>query len=224
MLLLLAGALVQHRLSGGGELGGYLFFNPIVLGGALGLALAAALARGDRIRETARIDFLTGALTRNAIEAELSREIDRSSRYAAPFGVMLFDVDYFKTINDTYGHVAGDSVLRELGELVRDTIRKTDLFGRWGGDELMLIAPGTSMPGTRALAEKVRKRVAEHRFEAAPALNVTVSIGLAVFVMGDAPDTLTNRADEALYRAKRAGRNCTATMRCLRPALVASTN
>ncbi len=217
-----AAAMVQHRVVLGVATGGWVAYAlPIVIGAAFGLLLAWTMSARDRMREAARFDVLTGLLNRAAFDRALVDETARASRYGSPFGVLLFDVDHFKTVNDTYGHDAGDAVLRTIAHLARGAVRETDKLSRWGGDEMALVAPSTGLPGARVLAEKIRTAVATHEF-GLPGIEITVSVGLAQFVEGDDAATLLKRADEALYRAKRNGRNCSATMRCLRPAIVHS--
>jgi len=209
---------LQHRLVLGLEgVPPLHFVLPACIGVLFGLIWARALSGRDDARDTARRDPLTGASNRMAFDEALDNELGRANRYGHPFGVLMFDIDHFKRINDLDGHHVGDEVLRELAAVVRSVLRSTDLICRWGGDEFAVIAPATGLPGARVLAEKIRTTVQDHRWSV-PGISLTVSVGMAQFVVGDQRDTIMNRADEALYRAKRAGRNQAATMRCLRPA------
>jgi diguanylate cyclase (GGDEF)-like protein len=124
---------------------------------------------------------------------------------------LLFDVDHFKRINDTVGHLAGDSVLRQMGALLEDAVRKVDIVARYGGEEFVSILPETSLEGAIIFAERLRERIAAQSFDIGNQrlLRLTVSIGIATFPSAGvaSTDDLINRADEALYRAKAAGRN-----------------
>jgi diguanylate cyclase (GGDEF)-like protein len=117
----------------------------------------------------------------------------------------MIDVDHFKKINDTYGHLAGDDVLRTLAAVVKTNIRKTDSFGRWGGEEFMVLAPETAGEEASELAEKIRRVLGTHPFEKAGA--VTVSCGITQFRKKEDLNSFIKRADDALYRAKDQGRN-----------------
>jgi diguanylate cyclase (GGDEF)-like protein len=217
-----AAAVVQHRvILGINSLPMAVFVLPSALGASFGLLLAWAVAARDHLREVGRLDGLTGLANRTAFDEALAHETARAERHGTPFGVLVFDLDHFKAVNDTYGHPAGDAVLRTVAFLAASAVRSTDYLCRWGGDEFALIVPSTGLSGARVLAEKIRSVVSRHDF-GLPGVDVTASIGLAQFVPGDDPETLLRRTDEALYRAKRNGRNCSATMRRLRPALIHS--
>jgi diguanylate cyclase (GGDEF)-like protein len=124
---------------------------------------------------------------------------------------LLFDIDHFKQINDTAGHLAGDSVLRQLGALLEDAVRKVDIVARYGGEEFIAILPETSSDGAVTFAERLRERISTQSFDigAGRIVRLTVSIGIATFPSAGVASTedLIARADEALYRAKAAGRN-----------------
>ena len=156
-------------------------------------------------------DPLTGLANRRRLMAELEREVLRSGRLERPCAVMMLDVDHFKHFNDTYGHPAGDEVLRRLADVLRRTVREVDTPARYGGEEFMVILPETPHAQAAAIAERIRARVADERF--APAgdgeqAGVTISIGLAGFPGdGTSPEALIEAADDALYRAKEGGRN-----------------
>ncbi len=157
------------------------------------------------LRTMAVQDALTGAYNRNKIEQILQREIERASRYRSPLSLLLFDLDHFKNVNDTYGHLSGDYVLRTVIGIIRNDIRSTDALGRWGGEEFMLVAPETDREQAAALAEKIREHVVLFGYEGVGM--ITISCGLAVYEIGETTDSLIRRADDALYRAKRKGRN-----------------
>ncbi len=151
-------------------------------------------------------DPLTGASNRRRFDGALHAEIARSRRYGVPVSLVLFDIDYFKRINDSLGHPVGDRVLVQLAELVAGNIRETDLFARLGGEEFAVLAPNCDAACARQFAEKLRRVVEAHAF---PDMGerLTCSFGVAEFCGTDGQDTLVRRADEALYRAKGEGRN-----------------
>lgn len=176
-----------------------------MLGIAFGALLAMTVVRMDRIRSAAGRDSLTGLANRDTMTDAVEREVQRARRYGTPFALLIFDVDRFKDINDTHGHDTGDAILREVAHVAGDVVRGSDTLGRWGGDEFVILAPATDAGGCRALAERVRAAVDRHRF--ARGVTVTLSLGMAQFSAEDDVNTLFRRADEAMYRAKRAGRN-----------------
>ena len=163
------------------------------------------------LRERTMVDELTGLFNRRYFERSLAYDIERFRRYHRPFGVVLFDVDFFKKINDTYGHSIGDAALRHLALMARETIRSADMVARYGGEEFVLLLPETTVEGTSILAERLRKKVASTPFDTDKgALRMTVSLG--VFAVegdfaGDAEEVM-RVVDNALYAAKDAGRNC----------------
>ncbi|GGC57130.1 GGDEF domain-containing protein [Marinobacter halophilus] len=153
----------------------------------------------------ARTDRLTGINNRGHAEESLIKEIGRSQRYRNPLSVILFDIDHFKSFNDTYGHDVGDLVLQEVARLAANAIRATDVIGRWGGEEFLIILSETGAESAMVVAENVRKAVESARFDFAQ--SVTISAGVSEFVGRDTSQTLVKRADDALYKAKEAGRN-----------------
>ena len=166
-------------------------------------------------------DPLMGIYNRLYLERRLSTEIARASRYGMTLSVLLLDIDHFKRINDTYGHQVGDVVLAELAQIIVNTVRTTDIVTRYGGEEIMVIAPSTPLKTAVNLAERLRK-IIEHSSLDIPQklhrklkkLNITVSFGVTCFGQS-AHDlqSLIQSADEALYRAKKKGRNCVITAR-----------
>ena len=166
-----------------------------------------------RIQELASHDDLTGAFNRRHFMELLHDERERSHRTRQPYSVALFDLDHFKTINDRFGHAAGDAVLRDFCTLVQAHMRVTDRFARWGGEEFVLLMPVTTPVESASLAvERIRSAVASHDWSSTSALppdaRVTVSAGVATCVRGESAEALVARADVALYQAKDAGRNC----------------
>ncbi|MDA8098903.1 MAG: diguanylate cyclase [Nitrospiraceae bacterium] len=158
-----------------------------------------------QLHEAASVDSLTGALNRKKIDEILRSEVERSQRYNGPLSLILFDLDHFKSINDTHGHLSGDDILRTLTGVIKDNIRRTDYLGRWGGEEFLLLTPGTTLEQAAELADKLRKRIEAFRFPVVG--SVTVSCGVAAFRDNDTGNDLIKRADDALYRAKDRGRN-----------------
>jgi diguanylate cyclase (GGDEF)-like protein len=156
------------------------------------------------------LDGLTQINNRRYLMEFLDTEVERSYRYSRPFSVLLLDIDRFKSINDRYGHLCGDYVLREMAALIRPAVRKGDLFARYGGEEFALALVETCHGQALDKAERVRSLVADHSFQFGDnTLQVTVSIGVAS--RGDcltqSPTALLDEADTRLYRAKQAGRN-----------------
>jgi len=150
-------------------------------------------------------DRLTGLANRRKLESTLQTELVRSRRYNKEFSVILLDVDHFKKINDTYGHPVGDTVLATLATLLASNARETDIVGRWGGEEFLIICPETSLELVHTLAERYRQQLECHDF--GPVGQVTSSFGVAASKPEDTPELLVQRADEALYSAKESGRN-----------------
>lgn len=162
----------------------------------------------ERIQELARRDSLTGLFNRRHLFDVLSSEINRCARANGPFCVAMLDIDHFKPINDTYGHQIGDLVLKKLASLVVSDLRNIDCFGRYGGEEFLLVLPQTQLEGALVKAERVRAQVAALLLEEISVdFRMTLSIGVAEHQLGETADETIGRADAALYRAKAAGRN-----------------
>jgi diguanylate cyclase (GGDEF)-like protein len=156
------------------------------------------------------LDGLTQIHNQRYLTEFLEREVIRSQRHARPLSVLMFDIDKFKSINDSFGHLCGDFVLRELADIVRQTVRGEDLFARYGGEEFVLVLVETDLQEGVGVAERIRNLVAEHqfRFESTP-VKLTISIGLTSTTgdMAMTPTILLKTADDKLYQAKREGRN-----------------
>lgn len=154
------------------------------------------------------VDGLTGVNNKRYLLETLEREIPRARRHGRPLTLSMFDIDHFKKINDTFGHLAGDYVLKELATLVKKRLRPDDVVGRYGGEEFALLLPETDLHGGLHIAEELRKRIAEHHFEFEnERITVTVSIGVAQLGPDDDVVGFIKAADDRLYRAKRDGRN-----------------
>ncbi len=161
----------------------------------------------SELTRLATIDPLTGALNRRSFHEQASAEVDRSARHGRPLCLMMLDVDHFKSINDLYGHPAGDTVLIELAALLRGAIRTSDLLCRFGGEEFALLLPETTLDNASILAHRLRHELGELHIDAAGlVLRLTVSIGLVTLVGTSLADALA-AADASLYEAKAAGRN-----------------
>jgi diguanylate cyclase (GGDEF)-like protein len=163
------------------------------------------------VKVAADVDELTGIYNKRALKFRLSELVYEARQNGSRVGVYLFDIDHFKNYNDLNGHIAGDQALRLLGQLVRDTVRADDIFGRFGGEEFLLIMPGRTPAQAMSAAGNIRQRIARYDFpfgDKQPLGRVTVSGGVATFP-DDAQDAveLLLAADSALYRAKQAGRN-----------------
>jgi diguanylate cyclase (GGDEF)-like protein len=164
------------------------------------------------LRMIAQVDHLTGALTRRGFTEQVEREIARARRYGRLGTLAMLDLDHFKSVNDTYGHAVGDRVLQQVAEILRSTMRPSDIFGRLGGEEFAILLPETVGDEAVAAIERLRQVIADQpiALEDAATLHVTASFGAAPL----APDigsfaTWLKRADTLLYAAKAAGRNCT---------------
>src|SRR6266536_4781144 len=170
-----------------------------------------AVSDKQRLEKLALTDALTGCMNRRALAEALAQELDRARRYNLALTILLADIDRCKSINDTHGHIAGDSVLRQVGELLRREARSVDLVARYGGEEFVVVMPETTTQGAAIFAERVRSRVQNRDF-ADPGddpVRVTISIGLASFPDDrvHSADSFVSLADQALYRAKNEGRN-----------------
>lgn len=202
------GALLQASLGQGLT---FLVCFLSVLGAGFGFVLSSFQRVASRMEAAATHDGLTGCVNRSAMEALIEHALQRGRREASPVALVLLDLDHFKDVNDHYGHRAGDQVLRAFAEAVRSRLRKSDVFGRVGGEEFALLLPDTDGDGAARLAEEVRRVVQDLRIAggAAQPMRITLSGGIAVATAARplAAEQLYALADESLYRAKRGGRN-----------------
>jgi len=164
----------------------------------------------ERIGELAIRDELTGVYNRRYLTEALAREQSRAERAGTAFAVCMIDIDHFKSINDRFGHAAGDAVLKEFAHLVPPELRAVDVYGRFGGEEFLLILPGTDTAGAQTCAERVRAKTEGALFPGVP--RVTVTVGVATYAMKEPVSALLARADKALYEGKNAGRNRVVTI------------
>jgi diguanylate cyclase (GGDEF)-like protein len=162
----------------------------------------------QRIEQLAELDELTGAFNRRCIMRMLDDEISRAQRSKTPCSIALIDLDWFKRINDAHGHPTGDEVLRTFAITMFANIRNVDRFGRYGGEEFLLVLPDTPGDGAALILDRLRAIIADLDWSAfSPGMQVTISAGVAVLNPNETPDTFLARADRALYTAKARGRN-----------------
>lgn len=161
--------------------------------------------RNKTLQEKIKLDPLTGAYNRAGIEESLLEAFHEWKVHARPLSLLLFDVDHFKQVNDSYGHAVGDAILRELTQLVSENIRDGDKFARWGGEEFIIVCGNTELEKACALAEKLREKISNNKFY--KDLHVSASFGVAQIKRDESLGKLFNRTDKGLYLAKDAGRN-----------------
>jgi diguanylate cyclase (GGDEF)-like protein len=174
--------------------------------------LRATLAELEKLVTT---DALTDLPNRRSFFSRLQSEFTRSARYGRPLSLVMLDLDHFKDVNDTHGHMVGDAVLRHLSAIMRGCVREADMIARYGGEEFVILLPETERDGAAYIAERVRCEVddAPYKLETGEIVHVTVSLGVACIAAGEEIpdiDKLLQNADEALYKAKNSGRNCIA--------------
>ena len=202
--------------------GVHFLFAGIVLSGTSSLAIRLGRLRSrlaaqkneltDALalnRELATRDALTGLLNRRAMVELLAREHPRIERGQGPLSVALLDIDWFKRINDSLGHGAGDEVLRRFAAALKDQLRAADALARWGGEEFLLLMPGTRLDDARVVLERLRSGIVagDHFAGIAPTLKVSFSAGVVEVAEGETQDAAIDRADRALYQAKQSGRD-----------------
>ncbi|WP_353265992.1 diguanylate cyclase [Gemmatimonas sp.] len=172
----------------------------------------STMADNARLEQLAQTDPLTQLLNRRALTERITAEMERALRFDSTLALLMIDLDHFKKVNDTYGHLVGDDVLRDVGQLLSDTIRGSDIVARYGGEEFLVLLPETDDDGAEKFANRIREAVEEHLFareSLAEPLRLTASIGVAVYPAAriESVEDLFARADAALYRAKADGRN-----------------
>ncbi len=159
----------------------------------------------NKIKRLSEEDYLTKLHNRRKIHEILENEISRSKRYNSTFAVILIDIDNFKITNDKFGHNAGDQLLVQISDIIRKTIRESDIASRWGGEEFLVFCPHTNIDGAFSLAEKLRNNIEKNEFGEVG--YKTSSFGVAHIEHADTVQSLIQRADEALYSAKNSGKN-----------------
>jgi len=185
---------------------GYLFFARDIREMRRLEKLTDELQKSNRKLEKMSItDSLTKVFNRQKIEMEIQTELDRFNRYSNVFSLIMFDLDFFKEVNDEFGHDIGDKVLIEVTEVVKTEIRSTDLLARWGGEEFIVLCPGINLENVLQQAERIRRQIEHHSFGIIE--NMTISFGVTEVTGEDTLETILKRADKALYQAKDEGRN-----------------
>ena len=172
----------------------------------------STMADNARLEQLAQTDPLTQLLNRRALTERITAEMERALRYDSTMALLMIDLDHFKRVNDTFGHLVGDDVLRDVAQLLSNTIRGNDIAARYGGEEFLVLLPETDDAGAEAFAERIRLACEQHEFSSGPddpTLRLTASIGVAVFPAAriESVEDLFARADAALYRSKADGRN-----------------
>ncbi len=168
------------------------------------------LRERDQLFSMARMDSLTGLWNRGAVLEFFQQEWENAIEQTVPLSLILADMDHFKRINDTYGHLSGDQVLKESAARIQSCLRDTDLAGRYGGEEFMLILPGVGASKAWEIAERIRRRICEEPFELLSGSHTfTISLGCGTLTGGLSLDPFFNQVDQALYQAKNGGRNRT---------------
>jgi diguanylate cyclase (GGDEF)-like protein len=171
--------------------------------------LQQAMADKEKLERLATFDSLTGLFNRRAILNKLRELINLANRYKEDFSLSMLDIDHFKRVNDRYGHLTGDEVLEKIATLIHRNIRDTDIVGRYGGEEFIIILPKTNLSSSWGVAERLRTIIekTEMKDSAGNVFAITVSQGLAGWERDEDATSLISRADEALYKAKEKGRN-----------------
>ena len=159
----------------------------------------------EKLRSEAELDALTDVFNRRMLDFFIESEIAKSVRYKSIFSVIMIDLDFFKKVNDNYGHDKGDDILRNCAEIFKKNIRHSDLIARYGGEEFIILAPNTDIENGKMLAEKIRTVI--ETFDFGLKENLTASFGVSSYIADDTPETVMKRADKALYSAKKQGRN-----------------
>lgn len=163
----------------------------------------------EEVQRLAITDALCGIFSRRYVLERMEGELSRSKKFQLSFSLLMVDLDNFKQINDTYGHLAGDAALKECARIIKDNLRQVDLIGRFGGEEFVIMLTETATEKTRMVSERIRKAVESTAFKAYDEkLKITISIGASIFPEdADNLHDLIDRADSALYTAKKSGRN-----------------
>lgn len=178
---------------------------------SLGLVVMTKERADERNLNLAMRDELTGLINRRSLLESLAQHLSMAKRHAQPLSLLMVDIDYFKRVNDTHGHLSGDKVLKEMTGVIAQRTRVQDLLGRLGGEEFLVLLPNTSEEGARQLAENLRQGVAATAFQAVSGAPIAITVSIGLCAMGRLTDPqcddLIGAADQALYRAKAAGRN-----------------
>jgi len=182
------------------------FIIPVIAGLLFGYMLAHIKVLSERLSTIAYTDSLTHIYNRLHFAHFLDSEIDKVRRYGGTFSIIFFDLDYFKDVNDNFGHLAGDEVLEKVTEIVAKANRSADIFARYGGEEFIILTPETNLSGALIHAERLRNDIEQYEFDGVG--HISSSFGVTEFnAEKDDVDSLLERADKALYMAKEYGRN-----------------
>ncbi len=208
-----SGATWRGEIKNRMKTGGYYWVDAIITplvddsGKKIGYtAIRQDITAQKKVEELSVTDRLTALFNRHRLDEVIEKEIARSTRYETALSVVLADIDHFKRVNDTFGHLAGDHLLQAFAKILRQQGRISDTIGRWGGEEFLIILPQTDHAGAMVFAQKLCKQIAAYPFDEVG--HQSASFGVAMLVTGETPDQLVQRADRALYEAKHAGRNC----------------
>jgi diguanylate cyclase (GGDEF)-like protein len=176
---------------------------------ALALSRELAVSEAEQYAHAAAIDPLSGLFNRRYLHVRLEEELERARRHQIPLALLMIDLDDFKMVNDKFGHLAGDVVIKDVAVILRRTVRMFDVCTRYGGEEFAILMPNSGAQSAATVAERIRRRIESYRFSelALASLSVTASIGLAVSTSQLLPRDLIERADQALYQAKTLGKN-----------------
>lgn len=161
--------------------------------------------KNKELKKIAITDKLTNVFNRLKLDSQMETEMNRVRRFGHGFSIIIIDIDYFKEVNDNYGHQVGDSVLMEMANLLKYYVRDTDTLGRWGGEEFLIICPETKEEGVLKLARNLQKCIEKNTFSTIG--SKTASFGITTYIKGDSTSSMLKRADDALYKAKTTGRN-----------------
>lgn len=161
--------------------------------------------KNKELERLAVIDKLSGLYNRLKLDETIEMEIERTNRYNTFFGIIIIDIDYFKKVNDEYGHLIGDYIIKEFGYILQNNIRKIDTVGRWGGEEFMIVCPEVDDKKIKLIAEKIRLKIQQYNFKEIQ--KKTASFGTTIYKKGEKFEEIISRADQALYLAKEKGRN-----------------
>lgn len=183
----------------------YIVFILLILFFSLLIFVRIILKENKLYKKLSQIDVLSGLFNRRFMINRIEEEISKYNRTETPFSILLIDIDYFKEVNDQYGHQKGDLVIKKISKLMNEYSRKTDICARWGGEEFIILATNTNLMGAWELAETLRQVVEKNNFEIK--IPLTISIGISTYIQGQAQEMVLKSADEKLYKAKENGRN-----------------
>ena len=169
------------------------------------MSIGTEITDKKKLETLSKTDKLTHLFNRHKLDETLLSEIERAARYDKKLSLIIIDIDHFKHVNDTFGHQVGDDVLKGVADILKKSIRKIDIIGRFGGEEFLIICPQTDKEGVIILADYIKNNIEVHEFQIAG--HVTISLGLTTYQAKDDEDAMIKRADDALYRSKNEGRN-----------------